>query len=389
MKNILIFMLMTLLFSSQAQAFSDNELSIWLGGDKAYNGLIQIGKQFEKETGIKIKVENPEGVTGRFQQAASSNQGPDILFWAHDRLGGWAEAGLLHEIKPSEALKEHYSSMGWDAMTHKGKIYGYPVSLEAIGLLYNKKLIQQPPLAFEDMFDLNKKFSKQNIDTLIWFQTEPYFTAPFLMTNGGYVFKQTNGIYDIKNTGVNNEGALIGAKLLTDFIEQGVTPKGADFSVAEARFAKGQSAMIIAGPWSWSNFDKVGVDFGVAPLPSIKGDPAKPFVGVWGGMLNNASPNKAIAKEFMEQYVLTRKGLEELNRDVPLGVVAHNKYREELIKNPRIAATYKSVQNGVVMPNIPQMGGYWKFIKSALNNIMMGRETADKALNRAAKQIVE
>ena len=388
MKKLAVLALATAVMSNTVQAFSEDEIVIWLGGDKAFQGLIELGEKFEKDTGIKVRVQNPEDVTDRFQQAASSGQGPDIMFWAHDRLGGWADAGLLKPIRPSAQFKANFTDMGWDAMSHDGKVYGYPISLEAISMLYNKEILSEAPETFEELFELNNKLAKDDIDPMIWAQTDAYFTTPMLMANGGYVFRQEDGVYNVKETGINNAGAKMGAKMLTDMLEKNVTPRGADFSVAEARFAKGQAATIIAGPWSWSNFDVVKMDYGVAPLPSINGNPAKPFVGVWGGMMNNASPNANIIQEFMEQYVMTLEGLRILNRDVPLGVVSHHEYMKELGKDPRIAASNESVHNGVLMPSVPEMGRFWASITAALENIVAGREPYDEALDRAARYIV-
>jgi len=58
--------------------------------------------------------------------------------------------------------------------------------------------------------------------------------------------------------------------VLRDLIDKGVMPKGADYSVAEAAFNKGDSAMMISGPWAWSNIEKSGIDFGVAPIPGSR-----------------------------------------------------------------------------------------------------------------------
>ncbi len=38
--------------------------------------------------------------------------------------------------------------------------------------------------------------------------------------------------------------------------------------------------MTINGPWAWSNIDKSKVNYGVTLLPTFKGKPSKPFVGV-------------------------------------------------------------------------------------------------------------
>ncbi len=53
-----------------------------------------------------------------------------------------------------------------------------------------------------------------------------------------------------------------------------------DYSIAEAAFNKGETAMTINGPWAWSNIDKSKVNYGVTLLPTFKGKPSKPFVGV-------------------------------------------------------------------------------------------------------------
>ncbi len=105
-----------------------------------------------------------------------------------------------------------------------------------------------------------------------------------------------------------------------------------DYSIAEAAFNKGETAMTINGPWAWSNIDTSKVNYGVTVLPTFKGQPSKPFVGVLSAGINAASPNKELAKEFLENYLLTDEGLEAVNKDKPLGAVALKSYEEELAK---------------------------------------------------------
>ena len=71
--------------------------------------------------------------------------------------------------------------------------------------------------------------------------------------------------------------------------------------------------------------------------------------------INSASPNKDLAVEFIENYLLTDDGLDQVNKDKPLGAVALKSYQDKLAKDPRIAATMENAKNGEIMPNIPQM----------------------------------
>ena len=373
--------------AGNAQAFSDSELTIWVGGDKAYKGIAEVGTLFEKDTGIKVKVEIPENVTDRFQQAASTGQGPDVIFWAHDRFGEWAQSGLLAQVEPSADFRQGVEDLGWKAMTVNGKTYGYPIAMEAIGLIYNKDIIKEAPKSFEEMFALDKKLAKKNIDTIMWDQVQPYFTMPLLASNGGYVFKETSMGYDVKDVGVNSAGAKKGANMLSKLIKEDVLPKGVDYGVMDSSFNKSSVAMMITGPWAWSNLDKSGINYSVAPLPTIDGSPTRAFVGVWGATINNATPNKELAQEFLENYLLTRSGLETMNKDVPLGAVANKAYMQTLQSDPRIAATYTNAMNGLLMPNVPEMGKFWNSMQAALTNIANDREGVDKALDNAAQII--
>ncbi len=63
-----------------------------------------MGKKFEKDTGIKVSVEHPDKLEEKFPQVAATGDGPDIIFWAHDRFGGYAQSGLLAEITPDKAF---------------------------------------------------------------------------------------------------------------------------------------------------------------------------------------------------------------------------------------------------------------------------------------------
>jgi maltose/maltodextrin transport system substrate-binding protein len=48
----------------------------------------------------------------------------------------------------------------------------------------------------------------------------------------------------------------------------------------ECLIGQGKVAMIISGPWTWSNLIASGIDFGLAPMPGVDRKPARPFVEV-------------------------------------------------------------------------------------------------------------
>ncbi|WP_354623536.1 maltose/maltodextrin ABC transporter substrate-binding protein MalE [Psychromonas sp. MME2] len=365
------------------------KITIWINGDKGYDGLAEVGKKFESDTGIEVIVAHPDKLEEKYGQVAATGAGPDIVFWAHDRFGGWAKAGLLAEIKPSKELKGKMADFTWDAVMYDGKYIGYPIAVESLSLIYNKDLVPNPPKSWEEMAALDAKLKKDGKSAIMWNLKEPFFTWPLLAADGGYAFKFANGGYDVKNTGVNEPGAKAALQFLLDMISSKQISADVDYSVAESAFNAGETAMTINGPWSWGNIDKSGVNYGVTILPTFKGKAAKPFVGVLTAGINIASPNRELAKEFIENYLLTDAGLELVNNDKPLGAVALNSFQAKLEADPRIAATMQNAQTGELMPNIPEMSKFWYAEGAAINNAVQGRQTVSAALDAAAARIVK
>ncbi|KGD74758.1 sugar ABC transporter substrate-binding protein [Tatumella morbirosei] len=382
--------LATLVLSSSAFAkIEEGKLVIWINGDKAYNGLAEVGKKFEKDTGISVTVEHPDQLEEKYPQVAATGNGPDIIFWAHDRFGGYAQSGLLAEITPDQKFKDKLFPFTWDAVTYNGKLIGYPIAVEALSLIYNKDIIKQAPKTWEEIPALDTQLRAKGKSAIMWNLQEPFFTWPIIAADGGYAFKFENGKYNVKDTGVDNAGSKAGLQFILDMVKNKHINADTDYSIAEAAFNKGQTAMTIDGPWSWANLDKSKINYAVTLLPTFGGKPSKPFVGVLTAGINAASPNKELAKEFIENYLITDDGLATMNKDKPLGAVALKSYQQQLEKDPRISATMANAKNGEIMPNIPQMSNFWYAERSAILNAINGRQTVDQALKDAQTRIVK
>jgi maltose/maltodextrin transport system substrate-binding protein len=383
--------LLLLLSAAQVFAWTDGELLVWIGGDKGYRGLAEVGKKFEKELGVPVKVEAPDGLTDKFQAAAQMGKGPDIVFWANDRLGEWADAGLLKPLEINGDFKAGFLPMSWDAVTHNKQIWGYPIALEAVSLIYNKKyVIGTPPTQLSDVPGFAKELnaSNPNVIAIMWDYNTPYFSWPFLASGGGYPFKKVEGGYDVKDIGVNNDGAIKGLQAIVDLINSGVMPKGASYSVMDQKMNAGGLAMMVSGPWAWANLRKSGIDFGLAPLPGVAGNPGRPFVGVLAALINRSTPNSDIASQFIEKYVATADGLKTIDADVPIGVPALKALSDEMAaKDPLIKTTFENASNGDVMPNIPQMGKFWSSMATAFQVATNGQASPKAALDDAKKNM--
>ncbi len=391
MNKKLLFGWLVLFSAVRGFAWTDGELLIWITDNRGYHALGELGKKFEQEMGVSVKVETLEEIPDKFQAAAQSGKGPDIFFWAHDRIGEWADAGLLKPLNIKEDFKAAFLPMAWEAVTHKKRIWGYPVALECVSLICNKQFVRQKPpteLSEYPAFAKELKAKTPKLIAIMWDYTSPYFSFPFLASAGAYSFKRTENGYDLQDIGVDNAGAIEGLQAIVDLINAGVLPKGSTQSVMEQKMSSGELATMVNGPWGWANLRKSGIDFELAPVPGVGGNPGRPFVGIFTALINGSSPNADFAMQFLEKYICTVDGLRAIDADAPLGVPALKALADEMsASNALIKGTYENALNGVVMPNIPQMGKFWSSMKAAFEIATIGRATPEAALKDASRNM--
>ena len=298
---------------------------------------------------------------------------------------------MLKPLDIKEEFKAKYLPMSWDAVTHKQQVWGYPVALEAASLIYNKKLVTgKVPTQLSQLPAFGKELKAQDPQAIVimWDYKTPYFSWPFLASAGGYPFKKTAEGYDINDIGVANAGAIEGLRAIVELIDAGILPKGSTQSVMGEKMASGQLALMVSGPWDWPNLRKAGVDFDLAPIPGVGGNPGAPVCRRLYRTDQSFKPEPDLAQHFLEEHVLTSDGLKAMDAEAPLGVPALKALCDEMAaKNHLIKITYENSENGVVMPNIPQMGKFWTSMGAAFGVATNGGATPEVALKDALKNM--
>jgi maltose/maltodextrin transport system substrate-binding protein len=386
MKKVIV-LLSFWLITIPAFAWSNGELLIWMDADRG-RALEPILKKFEEKYSIKVRSEAPQNILDSFPTAAQGGKGPDIVIWAHDKVGEWADAGLISPLEVSPEFREKYFPKAWEAVTHKGSIWGFPIGLEAVALIYNKKLLDgPPPEKLSDLAQVNEKIKREHpgIATILWDYKSAYYSWGILASAGAYIFGKSDNGYDLADVGVAGPGAVEALSKIIKLIDEGILPKSISYSATEDLMSQGKVAMTISGPWAWANLMKTGIDFGVAPIPRCGDHPAKPFVGVTAAYINRASSNLDIAKEFIENFLVSEEGLRTMNDAKPIGIPSLISLAEQLDQaNPLLRQMKICIEQGEVMPNIPEMGRFWSAVGGALQLATNGQATAEAALQEAA-----
>jgi maltose/maltodextrin transport system substrate-binding protein len=378
------------LITIPAFAWTNGELLVWMDADRTRT-LEPILKKFEDQYAIKVHLESPQNITDSFPTAAQSGKGPDIVIWAHDKVGEWADAGLISPIEVNSETREKYFPQAWEAVTHKERLWGFPIGMETVTLIYNKKLLDgPPPKSLSELAEVNEKIKHEHpgVTSILWDYKSAYYSWGILAGAGAYIYAKNEGGYDLSNVGVANSGAVKAVSKILGLVQSGVLPRSVSYSAAEDLMSQGKLAMMISGPWAWANLMKTGIDFGVAPVPGCGDQPAKPFVGVSAAFINRASPNQDIAKEFIESFLISEEGLKAMNDAKPIGIPSLISLAKQLDQeNPLLMEMKTCIERGEVMPNIPEMGRFWTALGSALQLATNGQTPVQAALQEAAENM--
>lgn len=393
MKRTMVLIAVLLMVTSvflTVSASESGKLIVW--ADETRAPILQdVATAFQDAYGVPVEVQEIGfgDIRGQLATAAPTGEGPDIIIGAHDWLGELIQNGLIEPIVLPEAVKKQFDPVAIDAFSWGGQLYGLPYATECVALVYNKDLVPEVPATFEDLLTTAKGLTDQEAGEYGFLiqEPDPYHTFALFSAGGGYIFgSNPDGTLNPCDIGLNNAGAIAGATLLDQMVKDGIEVAGADYGMVTGLFNTGKLAMMIGGPWTLPDAQKAGINYGVAPIPTINGNTPKVFVGVQGFMVSAFSENKVLANLFIKDFLV--------NNDVMMKLYtaggrppAYLPTLKKVSDNADIQGFAASAANGYPMPKIPEMGSVWSAWSDALQLIVSQQAEPAKAMNDAVDQI--
>jgi len=366
-------------------AATGGKITVWSHwGDKELEALKSVAQDWAKSTGNEVEVVNDKSEFQQYATAARSGKGPDVMFGIpHDNLGTFAKAGLLEEV-PAKVLTEgDFEKVAVSAITVNGKKVGYPISMETYGVFYNTEKVKEAPKTWDAFLAAAKEHG------FMYDVNNIYFSYPFISGNGGYVFKNNGGTYDVKDIGLGNAGAVKGYATIQDFVQKHkFMPADVTGDIAKAKFSTKATGLYISGPWDVPAM-KDKVQFKVAPLPTLEGGAAaKNFVGVQTAFVSAKSEKKDKAFELIK-YISDNgfKKFLEVGARIP---VVKKQLEDQAFKSNEIAASFAAIAaQGEPMPNIPEIQAMWTPANNNLKLLTQGKSSPDKVAKDVVDQITK
>jgi arabinogalactan oligomer/maltooligosaccharide transport system substrate-binding protein len=219
---------------------------------------------------------------------ATDKSGPDIVMAANDWVATGAKGGKLAPLTLSASVKAQFTPGQLYDLSYKGQLYGLPVDINNVAMIYNTKLVKAAPTSFGDMVDLylaNKSTLKAGLCVagggMSWGAlgvATAMGAYPYKITAAGAV--DTADPMNATTVAANVTKYLLGA----DGKSNGFFP--ASDTGCKDNFMAGKVPFAIIGNWEWKDYVAKGFKMNLSPVPGVTpGSYAPSFGSVSGALL--------------------------------------------------------------------------------------------------------
>jgi len=349
----------------------------------------------EQQDQYKVELLNIpyDAFANKLTNAIPRGNGPDAFIFAHERIGDWAESGIIKPIdsRSIEKIKADSIQTTIDALKYKDKFWGYPLSFKSVVLFYRTDIIKKVPASTAEMVSLAQSLtdSEKGKYGLAFEASSVYFSAPFIYGfDGKFCFEAGKKRKDGEAC-LNNPQNAAALKYVAELVnEKGIVPQEATSALVTQLFNEGRSAMVINGPWFMGEIAKdVPYDVAVLPVVSQTGELLKPFLTVEAYLIADyKTVNKKGAKAFAE-YLTSYEGAKIRAVEGRQAVSTKSIYKDEALIGDNILNVFRQqAEIAVPMSNLPKMRVIWEPMAGALRKVLRGAESPERALAAAQKQ---
>jgi len=389
-------------------------VTVWHWMTDRNSAFRELTKRYEQQTGIKVKMDlfAPSDVYSKKVTASTqANILPDIFgildtkntFSSFVKYGYVAD--LTHEFEKDNSLwknslfeKALRSNIFEEGNSYgvKPGIYGVPLDVTTIQMLYNKKLLktagyETPPKTFEEFIEVSQALKRVGISGLVSGWGEVWMVDCFASNYAFNIMGEEKIMATYRGEVPYTDADWIKVfnifKQLVDnhMLIEGIIAKSN--KEAEQDFALERAAFAFNGSWSVNVYKDMNpnLEYGVMLPPAINSSlPLK----IWGGagssfVVNNNSPRKQKAIAFLKW--LTEKEQQEFlakeTRNLPSN-------RNALPAIPKVLEEFARGMDHATHPTI------WKLVEQpvvterygkGLQAILLGKKTPEQVAQEIQK----
>ena len=387
---ILLLAVVFVLTGCGKKSSSDNKtIVIW--HDKEDAVIEVLDKHLKEEVpDIEVVFEKKTGLTESLKLVGNDpSSAPDMYLFAHDKLGVYAEMGILSPIIDFISRDElsDYIPLTLSSSEYKGELYQLPIYFETLLFVYNKKYMgeEEVPKTTEELYSYMEAKTKYGHYGFVEQHSTPYYAAGWIHAFGSdYISQEGVPLFDTEEM----KSALEYHKKFVSLM-----PGETEYATVNTLFLEGMAHTSIVGPWFVPSIKEKGIDVGFAPMPivDITGERIAPYCGVQG-----VHVIKVKGEEKKDEITRVLRALmsPEIGVDLALGTGAApsrlSSYENQDVKNNELVMLMRqTAESTVAMPNVPELDPVFVVAGNLLTDINMSGMDIDVALEKAQKKALE
>lgn len=307
------------------------EIIIWHWMTDRQDAFEKLSALYKEQTGITVRFElyaPSEVYSSKVRASAQTDTLPDVFgilaetrdfasfikagfvldLTGYMEQGGWKDSFFQKALSMNEFLPDNEYGV-------KPGIYGVPIDVTNIQILYNKRLFREagldpenPPQTWDEFVEAGRRLRDKGIQVLISGFGETWLLDCLASNFSWNLMGRDKIIATIKGeVSYTDPDWLTIFKLFRTMYEEKLIATGAVTmvnKVAEQNFANEKVAMALNGSWCVNVYNGMNpnLDYGVMPPPKISDVFPR---AIWGGagssfMVNAKSPNKEEVVRFLQ-----------------------------------------------------------------------------------------
>ena len=368
-------------------------IRVWID-DQEGEYMEAVIKEFNKKyPNIRVEHQHMGAVDARerLKTFGPSGNGADVFQFPHDHLAQAVLEDLVYALPSSTKtlLESRAHELGLDIASvyydenaksfdpsspnAVERLYAVPMSVESVGLFYNKDLVTTPATTMEQILTEAAAWNNTVVTDgsgqtraqkgLYYLNTSSHWADSYFMQGFYSAFDFTPfgpTLDDPSAVGFSKATAAL--NFFVNQLKPVTTGSGAHNSVTgSANFEDGLVPYIIAGPWNHEGYETAGVNYGVAQMPTINGKPMKTFAGAMMAAVYKYSENKEDAIKFVEflNSDIAMQLQYEFKTKLPALKTSLLSNIEGVADDEKLMAMAQQLESSVPMPTIPQVTYYW------------------------------
>ena len=294
-----------------------DEIVVWADESRGANLKKVLAVKADWVPGYTVKIvsfSNFDALKEAIDKATDAS-GPDIVVGANDWVPTLAKNGKLAPLTVTAAVKARFNPTQFLDLTYKKKLYGVPVDINNVAMIYNTDLTKTAPKTFGDMVDVYKSL-----------KTSKGLKAGLCVAGGGmswgahsvfsalgadaYQFNSRDSIVYGRTFNATAFGKNVRTYLMDGKKSNGFFP--ATDTGCKDNFIAGKVPYAIIGNWEWQDYVAKGFDMNLMPVPGVNaGTYGKMFGSVNGAMLTSFAAKhgtEAGAKSLLTNFFASTDG---------------------------------------------------------------------------------